>query len=410
MYRRMLAKIADDPYEMFRRKLIVRRGWYPKEPNTQNRWYIRHCFDGSRCAKELQRLLETRLKRRGRRSPDIVVYRANGSTWLDEPLQAACLKLRIDFATYDDATGSATGRQVWDRAKNRKVLLVVPIADQGSGICEAATSLEAILQPGDLEILAALSTEGDLEKDGQRLIGDADHEWRRVEYFLRVVQIHVASDDPKCDPVALQIPISSFVEGESSRLSTYEFWDLVQAVGLKDEEDVPDWRGNLGKVPDLPAMLEVYGAWLASKIWRGIEVFIRKLAQDTIFVCPEGERGSDSLAYHIEVTTGAQVIQLPRNLIDMVAAGEVDPSSVWRDSAPWCESLLPAAARSVVLFDEFVGSGRTLDAMQKILEARNVAVVAACCLIDFSPDDTKGNLHSLYGWDRMSHRSRGISR
>ncbi|TDD73285.1 hypothetical protein E1293_31800 [Actinomadura darangshiensis] len=399
-YGSTLLHVLDNPLEMLKRKLIIRRGWYARGLDDVTSSYARHFFDGSNCGRELERLLATTL-RDPQLHPDLVVYHSAGSTWLKGPLSTVCRDHDLKCYEYEEGSQETELPGQVESAEGKRVLLVVPVVDTGATACRVAERLEELLQPAEVQVLAALSTVGRKERMGKRTI--CQGAGRSAEYFLRVRQEDVHSEDDACDPVRIGTSISRIDQGDDGRLSTYEFWDLVKTAGLKDEDDVPHWRPALGKVPNLPRMLDTYGCWLATKIWAGVARIVRQLSQDTVFVCPGGEQGAGKLAHHLEVATEAQVVRIPRDLVDAVAEQAIAPSATWNAASAWCQRLLPATSPSVVLFDEFVRSGKTMKAMRDILEARDIPILGSCCLVDFSPDEPKPNFHCLYAWNRRSH-------
>jgi hypothetical protein len=94
------------------------------------------------------------------------------------------------------------------------------------------------------------------------------------------------------------------------------------------------------------------------------------------------------------------VVQIPRQTLAAVINGVPPAVAITREQS-WCHELESVASGQVVLFDELVGQGETMDAMVKIAYAKDLQVVAMCCLVDFAPDRDAG-VYSLYSWRRPS--------
>jgi len=399
-YLRVRALAPLDAARLLRAKLLKRSGWFRRETRDGRTLFARHYFDASHCSDEVHDLILSHLRKH---SIDFLVYSTLDSDWLESPLLGACISQGVPFLTVDQAKSMHPVDGI------RKILLVVPMTDTGETVARLVKSLSHLTVSGEILVLSILSTEGQDETLGVRQIRQAGGPEVQVEYLLRVRQDKVEINDPNCDPIHMGIPESRGGVEAARGLTTYEFWDLVRLAGVKEEEDVPVWRTSIGVVPDFPRLLRDhgYGPWFARKLWQMVAPILREFAQDAIFVCPGGEAGSGTLAYYLELFSGARVVQVPRSVIDSVVLDSTPEKrqalEVWDVRQPWNLELRSASVHSVVLFDEFIGSGRTLDALARIVSAGDFHVAAICCILDLAPSRPRQQtVYSLYEWQRPS--------
>ncbi|GIH05734.1 hypothetical protein Rhe02_38010 [Rhizocola hellebori] len=387
-YRKAQEIVAPHPpLEEFRRRMITRLGWFRSEGTHGN--FFRHYFDGSAGANYLDAVLEeylgasTPLER-----PVYVIGHLSISPWLLKPLQGACNRVRLPFDIYEDALKPDNSRAI--NAEGGIVTLVVPMVRSGGSISVLAQSLEKRLRPTKLQILTVLIEQSNARSDGCHKIENDDGRVQDIHYLLPVSQ-KVVSESVAARWQAASDPD----ESPRSNLTTQEFWDLVRECGVKPEDDVPPRRSAYPIVPDLPMALDRYGPWLADKLWSAIRARTRTLRQNIVLASPRGEKGSSKLASCLTASVQANVVQIPREAIESViehgdANAVVDPDAVWYQEL--------SSASAVVLIDEFVGDGKTMDAMAAIAQASDVRITAQCCLLDFSPSRSSGEVDSLYSW------------
>ncbi|MGC4816937.1 hypothetical protein [Micromonospora sp. DT63] len=388
-YRSALNRLRTAPIDLLERKLITRLGWFSPHGRQGERKVLRHYFDASRAQDELGHLLDDALGSDSAERPDLVVYHESVSNWLANPLKGSCISAgSLPVRSFSEAIVKAP-----EDPHPRSVLLVVAVVNTGVSLAERVATITAALRPTRLRILAVLCVGGAQPRFGRRRIEGDDGTEYDVEYFLSVEQ-----------RTELEAECRLAVVGETRRyeertnaLTTAEFWDLVRMCGVKPEDDVPTpRRGAYPVVPDVPRILEKYGNWLADKLWMFVRRSTSTVGQDILLVCPEREQGSRKLSNSLSLRSGAQVVRIPREAIEKVVDGTA-PERVFDDAAPWCQELDSVATKEVVLIDEFVGAGDTIDAMERIALAKGLNVKAVCTLLDFAPE-AAGQRHSLYGW------------
>lgn len=405
-YRRARLPVRGDAIDLFKRRLVTRRGWFPADQREgEEGVFLRHYFDldfdfdAPDRTGELSSLLLDYFDKHAS-AFNHIAYDTMNSKWLEQPLVAACVSRQLDVSRMEDLDASEGGDV-------RQWLLVVPLTDTGRRVASMVRKLERRTSASVIRVLSILSTNGSEETRGSRRLR-VDGRDVDVDYFLKVRQERVPSQSKACDPARMSIPESSTSPDTSRILTPYEFWDLVRAIGVRLEINIPPWRDSNDSeyVPDIPALLRNYGPWLAKKVWQAVHPAVRGLPEDVVFVGPRDEAGSDTLAEYLERSVGASVVQVPRSVIDSV---DHDPTPnkeraqhAWDNpKQSWCLELRSATAGSVVLFDDFTRSGRTLKALTHILGAGQLQVAAVCCLLDFAPGaERPWPVYSLYAWQR----------
>ncbi|MET8087373.1 phosphoribosyltransferase [Micromonospora sp. NPDC005197] len=386
-YRSALARLQTASIDLFERKLITRLGWFRPHGRQGERKVLRHYFDASRAQDELGHLLDEAI---GADRPDLIVYHESVSDWLANPLKGSCISAgSLPIRSFSEAMDTTPT----EGPQPRSVLLVVPVVNTGVSLTERVTTLHARLRPERLRVLSVLCVGGPQPRFGRRRIEGNDGTEHEVAYFLSVEQR--TESEAECRLAV--VGETRRYEERTNTLTTAEFWDLVRTCGVKPEDDVPaPRRRGYAVVPDVPQILEQYGNWLADKLWMFVRRSTSTVGQDILLVCPEREQGSRKLSNSLSLRSGAQVVRIPREDIERVVKGTA-PEQVFDARAPWCQELDSVATKEVVLIDEFVGSGDTIRAMERIARAKGLNVKAVCTLLDFSPD-AAGQRHSLYGW------------
>ncbi|MFE9693669.1 phosphoribosyltransferase [Micromonospora sp. NPDC005806] len=391
-YQSALALLRTAPIDRFERKLITRLGWFRPHAFDGETRVLRHYFDAQKAADELGELLDAYIGvGDSARRPDLIAYHESASSWLTEPLRGTCIRADdLPILSVDEWSDPSRDVSAFQR---RSVLLVVPLLHGGESLIRKIGTLEERLGPHQLTILAVLCADGGEPRHGSRRIAGPGGRTYTVDYFLSVRQL---MESERSCRLAVFGETKRYAELTDS-LTTGEFWDLVRLCGTKPEDNVPEpRRGGLPVVPNLPRMLELYGNWLAYKLWMSIQKRSRTVGQDMLLVCPEGERGSGKVSQLLSLWSGARVVRIPRDTIESVASG-TPATDVFDDALPWCQELASVARREVVLVDDFVRDGHTMRAMETIAKGKGLSVTAVCVLVDFAPQD-KRSWHSLYSW------------
>lgn len=219
-----------------------------------------------------------------------------------------------------------------------------------------------------------------------------------VQYLLKVNQIEF---DKAAEPACVREHIGSDFDRELPTLTAYAFWQMVDEVGFKEEQDVPHPRKPLGYVPRFPEMLQNNGPLLASKI----RMLLDPLPVDPVLICAD-EGGAIALTNCIGSFVTCSIIRIPRKVIDEIPLTG-DLPSLRQDignksgAAEWYKSLASASGKGsarAILIDEFTSSGGTFQRLSRICASLDLPVERSVVLADFGTDQTVHGLNrdSLY--------------
>ncbi|MCW2855554.1 MAG: hypothetical protein JWR52_1169 [Marmoricola sp.] len=399
-YKRVIANERGNDLDLLRAKLVRRKGWFSRG----DRGYVRFFYELSRARDELHHELTRRLSDLpvGAR---IVSY-GGISRWLEEPLNSAALQVLgpsaagvSHFATMQEL------EEALSSADPTQIAVVVPMVDTSKTIKAIRDKLVALFPTIPLRLLSVLSSQGPVETDGVRQLAGG----LEVSYLLRVEQIHVQNTAQDCDAELLRFQDSLMEEAGGHPLRPYQFWDLIRDANPVDESNPPEWRpedtGAL--MPDFEAMMVAhgYGPWLAVRLWRLFDGHVSALPRDTLFVCPEGETNSDTLADSMRRTVGVRIVRIPRSAIEHVKRARFSPEAarnLWdADNSPWMRLLRSSGQTDVVIMDDIVVTSASVRAIRTILEAGGFLVTGVACLADYSVT-ANPEVRALYSYPRPS--------
>jgi hypothetical protein len=406
-YKSVIASERGDDLDLLRAKLVRRKGWFSRG----DRGYVRYFYELSRARDELHHELIRRLADlpAGAR----IVSNSGISHWLEEPLNSAALQVLgpsapavAHFSTHAELEEALIAPQPSqaDDVDPTFIAVVVPMVDTSKTIKGIRDKLAELFPEVPLQFLSILSSQGQEEVDGIRQLGDGGP---NVHYLLRVKQVHVQNMAADCDARILGFKDSLTDEEIGQPLRPYQYWDMVRDSNPVDESDPPDWRPEDAQtsMPDFRAMMvkHSYGPWLALRLWHLFDGDVSALPRDTLFICPEGETNSDTLADFMRRSVGVRVIRIPRAIIDYMKRARFDPtkaSDLWntRDE-PWMRMLRSSGQTDVVIMDDIVVTKSSVRALRVILEAGGFLVIGTACLADFAITEDS-EVRSLYAYPR----------
>jgi hypothetical protein len=380
--------LMDSSVTRLRRKMIRRRGWFSAGRLDDSR-VVRNYYDGQLCSDELADLIEGRYRALGRTDISLA-YDRNGSPWIAEPCRAAAMALGLSgaFELPNDTHSSHGSKQ--------PSFLVIPAVETGSSLKRALDRAELSgLQV--ISVLAVLSTAGEREHEGTRLVRvEGRSSPVEVSYLLKVSQESIEIGSPEDTSTLFRFQRMSYEQASSSlaqRLSPFEFWDLAADAGSKLEDDVPDRRASLSIVPDFPRMVERYGTWLAYRLLLLAESRTGETSNNLLFVRPANEKGSEILAEYIERVGKARVVGVGREWLDSSRSIRgLDPitlAELEEQRPDWFVQLKSKSVSEVIFLDEFIFQGGTLDDMVSLGNRIGFTVRLALLLADFSPDKVR---------------------
>ncbi|GEM_PF-5200050 len=399
-YRVMLAKLRGDPLELLRLKLIRRLGHFKREIDGRHARCVRFFFDASQAAPEIKQLfVNVLLDEQDLNSPLTVLVDQQWADWIKQPIASACL----DNGVVWDAISNdklPTGLML----QSNRVLLVTPLVDSGTSLRRILGALRSRFPECVVSVFAVLSTEGNEERLGIRVLKGPDLQVS-ISYLLRVVQRSFGPGE--CPLCSMAIPEDDPMHDEYLMLRSVDFWDMVQEAGVGPERNVPDGRPGKPVVPQFQDVVRDHGAWLVAKVAALIERATERKAKHLTVVCPAHEDASAALTERLALITGASVIPVFRDDIHAIArttglAANQEWARLEAERPDWYRRFQSVLGSEVVVFDEFIETGATIRGLRKIAAHFGKVVHCVVCLANFRPgirDELPCPCYPLYEWD-----------
>ena len=179
----------------------------------------------------------------------------------------------------------------------------------------------------------------------------------------------------RCDQCRLGLPHTATEPLEEDPLvRPFDFWYMIRRTQWERERygfDQPEQRFSF--VPDLSVVFERYGDWIAIKYAALFDEL--KLGPEPVVVCPQ-EPAVEELIARVRSRFENRLthIAVPRSFLK----GDAGRNRALRGRQPWTVQLrrLGGGYKSVVVIDEFNGSGRTARRLVNLLDAFQVQVAA----------------------------------
>jgi len=351
-YRLKLSLVRGEPIELLARKMIRQHGHFKRERAGRHVECVRTFFDGQLCNQEIRMLTANYLQRKyaENRIPDIV-YHYTISDWLQGPLLRLASELKIGCFSFEEIFAYDRKPDSWQGATPT---LVVPLVDSGNTVRDVINKMRRKFSIQQINVLTILSTSGEQDVLGSCELASGIP----IDYFLKVSRKRYVKDVEQCPMCDLGIPYTEEGTEPAFMLSAFDFWAMVDLVGLKGEQDIPRNRESLGKVPDFPAMLDSNGAWIAKKIGDSLLQVLEGKLNDVVVICPD-QSGSQILTEYLRVVSGVSVIRIPTEVInDFRSDPNVDSlRTAWAKKRPaWFMELSSSPVSEVVVMDEFTVS------------------------------------------------------
>lgn len=391
-----LMGIRGKPIDLLQRRLVIQRGHFRREVNGRHMECVDVYFDGKLCGQEIRQLVDAHLKKIYISEKPHILYHPTFSNWIEGPLSRLANDLQLPCHSVDEVLGE---KRLGKDLGTIPPLLVVQLMDSGNTIAEKVKQLQAAFPIRDFNCLAILSTVGDKTTFGKRIA----HGGIDVEYLVRVVRRRYSKPDNLCPMCNLDISYSTEGEEDNLMLTSYDFWEMTDIAGLKPEDDSPNYRPAIKKVPDFPQMFNQDGAWLATKIGDLLEKVSNKKTNDLVVVCPD-QKGSQVLTEYLRVVCGVTVIRISDEATEGIRLTTNLDSLVgkWEKSQPaWYVQLCSAAATEFVIMDEFCVTGGKRRLIEKLLHHLKKDVICFFAFADFCPQlasDFSVPIFSLYEW------------
>ncbi|MFE0102128.1 hypothetical protein [Streptomyces sp. NPDC059009] len=207
----------------------------------------------------------------------------------------------------------------------------------------------------------------------------------------------------ECEQCTIGLPHTDPLRDRSHTLRSYDAWDIFLNSRWGSEKITPMPSGHrFHYAPDLKAVFEEHGGWLAHKIMSLLDML--QVPSPVVFVCPD-EAPIRTLAAKLAALMGERqdVVHIPSAVLDhrtSLDAAEAHKQVEETRSDLWQRQLRGLRGRGdkVVILDEFRASGTTARTMRDLLLRHGIEPRALVPIIDFSEDcDLDGlPVHSLY--------------
>lgn len=394
-YSAALQEVQDNPMTLMQRRLIRRIGHFRHQPLKDSR-ATKFYFDARECSRQIAELL---LSSNDWSPSKQLFYHGPISPWLVGVANNFGLKRNgrrpNDLAEWI-GSGHGPTKEPDVKIQSRPNVLV-PMVDTGKTLRQIDKFLKRYNPQCKPTYVSVLSTSGDGEPSGTRSVSTKSASID-VRYLLKVKQVDF---DKTSQPTCMLHHIGSNLEAEQPTLTSYAFWQMVDEVGFKEEEDVPRPRKPLGFVPRFPELLQNNGPLLAHKI----KTILTPIPVDTVLICAD-EIGAIALTRCIRGFVTCSTIRIPRPVIDKIPiSGNLqnlrERIKKQFGVTEWHKRLVSASSNAntrAILIDEFSSSGGTFLRLSRICACLNLTVERSIVLADFGIEtsmDTTG-LNSLY--------------
>ncbi len=407
-YHIRLSAVREDPYQLLQMKMVRRMGHFKWTYRSGPHGCVRYLYDGELCRTELVTLFQEHITRIYGSTPcPLVIYERGALNWLEDAVLA--LTTKIDCQNVEDAIAMQPSKKK-DLAATPP-LLIIPMVDSGD---TAKNILDRLRGDGGLpkpHVLAVLTTQlTDTDKRIRDLMIGGE---KYPIHCLMLVEQRRGDDEGTCPRCLQQVPHSDLAQESYAMLTTYDFWDMVDAAGWQPENPVPTGRKAMEAVPNFQRMIDQNGPWLAMKIRQRLESAPGGIPTDPIVVCPDEPASvlyTDYLRLLGRIST---VIRIPRTVID-ACAESADYQGLLRQwqGTDWHLQLSSASARELIVMDEFNYSGGTRAKVRRLLQQFGKRVLLYFSLVDFNPagaSDFHAPTYSLYEWQVYEAQDTGCA-
>lgn len=402
-FRLKIISARGNPYEMLEKKMICQLGHFSRVDKDGKKMCTRHSYDGRFCEKEIVTLLEDMIRGSYKNHSQICVfYHCPMSFWLINPILA--LKNKLGFATVDLSKSKPKNLS---QQGTQPAVLVLDFIDTGQTLCRL---MDLLIGTGkakyELKIIAVLATNPTRPKERIRTLIYQDKQYE-IRYFMQAEQQrYVEGACPMCN---LKLPEISPYSEPYYMLTTFDHWEISIQAGLKNEDDIPNYRSPLPVVINYPKMISLYGAWFAKKARDILSIQPSKFPADAVIVCPEGEKGSQVFTDYLKMLLEVTIIRVPRDVINSFRSlnnkNAEKIAHIKKENPEWFQNLVSMAQYDIIVMDEFNASGQTLEGIKNLLYQLGKRILCYFLLNDLNPKWSELQPHpvySLYQW--QSHK------
>ena len=179
---------------------------------------------------------------------------------------------------------------------------------------------------------------------------------------------------------------------------------MVEEVGWKPEDDVPEYRKSQGHVPKFPELVEKNGAWLATKVRLILNTTPHGFPSAPLVVCPN-ETGSIVFTDFLKAILKIDAIRIPREVINSFIEPKNEAiEEILQKKEIWSHQLNSAALPRVIVMDEFNFTGGTRLGLSNLLSHFGKSVLWYFSIVDFKPSASASigiPSYSFYSFDHI---------
>jgi hypothetical protein len=387
-YRSQRLRTRADFKSRLASRLIRRLGHYSFRRSEDRRECRRFFYDARFAVREVASLIRDVVKVNPQTGEMItLLHEPHASTWLLDALIIISEETPVRVLDVDEFLKQGT-----NSGELNDIVLVLAAVYSGQTASSLLRRLRDVYPEKKVRTISVLMQQGPGRGNGTYKL-DVDGKMHIIEYLIEVPQEAVAESG--CEMCALGLPLTRASDIDTTAmLSTYDIWDLVRASGWKDEEDPPEHRPRLGKVPRFPELIEQNGPWLAHKFYlvlKGSDGTY--LDEDYIIVCPN-QVGAIALADSLSSIFGFSVIKIPNDVRRAFSGKSKRLARLlrdWREHEPdWFLQLKSISSGRIIILDEYNASGGTRSTMQKLVQTFGHKPYGYFSLVDWNPASSAG--------------------
>lgn len=403
-YKTQLLRARNTPIDLLELKLIRRLGHIRVINREKQVYCARHFFDGSECKDEIAQLIRDYIAEHYEdQNKPIILYTDPQSHWLRDAV------LTLQDCSLTNPMGVDEFLRDNQDCKNEiqaAPLLIMPVIDTARTLASILREWVKAALPKP-KILSVICTHGDDERSGSWRPTFDDEEYE-VFYLLRRKRKRYTSQCPLC---RLEIPhqASGFFD-QYLTLTSYDFWDMVGSFPCspEDHSETPSHRPTpLKAYPPIRDIVHHNGPWLAKKAVNLLDNRLERCRLKGIPIIYLQERGARPLPLYLRELLGATLIEIPNWVRNEISADYNNVEKVaarLRQEKPVCSQQLDSVNpdQPVLVLEEFSMSGRTRNAIIKLLEYLGRTVLAHMCILSFEPPQNRlemGNSFCLYEFE-----------
>jgi hypoxanthine-guanine phosphoribosyltransferase len=355
---------------------------------------------------------------------EYIISASNMSPWLNLSMSALSGDLEADqkeiFSRYKGAYSyEKLFSNVFDDYKDGTIILVVDFINSGETIKSQIVKIfdrfkEKGFTKSKLRLVSILNNEKERIELGKREVSIINEKFE-VSYFLDVSQSERAQDD--CDHCRFGYDHDNFEEEKFLKFRSYDFWKLADEYDFEEEKFKPEYAGRerIKKVPIFLNWLRIYAPYLAFKFKKYIEFLDINKQLNFALVYPDEskriieeengpkESASMVLAKKINEIFGISIIGIPRTVVDDVKGKRIKMHDITDSNEYWKKTITSIPPNTdLIIIDEFLKDGGSLDSMISILEWLNKPAKCFFAIADLNSKNRKHMRNVKEGFEILS--------